>query len=298
MDPEDLDPSFKTTSTRDTTINNYFQTAHYLDQAIKEFFTYLKKSGLAKNTMVVIYGDHYGLSNSEYQALAPVIRQSADTWNNYNTVQMQRVPFMIYSPNLKGKISHEVGGEIDVLPTLLHLLGINTKNYLQFGQDLLSKQNQKWIVFRNGTIVSQKYIILGNKGIKGTVYNRINGRQIVNFTQEEIREITELSKKARASLKDSDLLNSHNLLRFYTPVGFTPVDPAQFDYLTNYQQMVTVRKKLGKGSTSVYSHHHGSTTKLYRTDAPELIGRENEITDIPENVLANQLTNKNSKKNK
>lgn len=298
MDPEDLDPSFKTTSTRDTTINNYFQTAHYLDQAIKEFFTYLKKSGLAKNTMVVIYGDHYGLSNSEYQALAPVIGQSADTWNNYDTVQMQRVPFMIYSPNLTGKISHEVAGEIDVLPTLLHLLGINTKDYLQFGQDLLSKQNQKWVVFRNGTIVSQKYIILGNKGIKGTVYNRTNGRQIVNFTQEEIREITELSKKARASLKDSDLLNSHNLLRFYTPVGFTPVDPAQFDYLTNYQQMVTVRKKLGKGSTSVYSHHHGSTIKLYRTDAPELIGRENEITDIPENVLANQLTNKNSKKNK
>lgn len=37
MDAEDLDPNFKTSKTSDPTINNYFQTAHYLDQAVKEF---------------------------------------------------------------------------------------------------------------------------------------------------------------------------------------------------------------------------------------------------------------------
>ena len=46
-----------------------------------------------------------------------------------------------------------------------------------------------WIVFRNGTIVSKRYIIIGNKGIKGVVYDRITGKQIINFTPEEKREI-------------------------------------------------------------------------------------------------------------
>ncbi len=180
--------------------------------------------------MIIIYGDHYGLSNSENETLAPIIGESSDTWNTYNNVQMQRVPFMIHANNLKGKISHEVAGEIDVLPTLMHLLGISNKDYVQFGSDMLSPHRQNWIVFRNGTIVSQKYIIVGAKGIKGTVYNHINGKQIINFTPQEKREITELAKKAKESLHYSDLLNNHNLLRLYTPAGFVPTDPTQFNY--------------------------------------------------------------------
>ena len=121
LDKEDKDPNFKTTNTADQTINNYFETAHYLDEALREFFHYLKSSGLYKNSMVVIYGDHYGLSNSENETLAPIIGESSDTWNTYNNVQMQRVPFMIHANNLKGKINHEIAGEIDVLPTLMHL---------------------------------------------------------------------------------------------------------------------------------------------------------------------------------
>ncbi|KRM37275.1 sulfatase domain protein [Lactobacillus hamsteri DSM 5661 = JCM 6256] len=298
MDAEDLDPNFKTTNTRDTTINNYFETAHYLDQAVREFFTYLKKAGLYKNTMIVIYGDHYGLSNSENETLAPIIGESSDTWNTYNNVQMQRVPFMIHSSNLTGGINHEVAGEIDVLPTLLHLLGIDTKDYVEFGNDLFSPNYKKWLVFRNGTIVSDKYIIVGGKGIKGTVYDRANGKQIINFTPIEKKEIAELSKKAKKSLKYSDLLNNHNLLRFYTPVGFVPTNPNQFDYLTNYQQMIQLEQQLGKRSTSLYSQKHKSTSSLYQTDAPQLKNRRTEITQVPKNVLDNKLTTKKSDKAK
>lgn len=291
LDKEDQDPNFKTTNTTDQTINNYFVTAHYLDKAIHEFFNYLKSSGLYKNTMVVIYGDHYGLSNSENETLAPIIGESSDTWNTYNNVQMQRVPFMIHANNLRGQINHEVGGEIDVLPTLLHLLGVNTKDYVQFGNDLLSPHRQNWVVFRNGTIVSSKYVIVGAKGIKGTVYDRKNGKQIINFTPQEKKEIAELAKKGKDSLHYSDLLNNHNLLRFYTPKGFIPVDPDQFNYSENYQRMITIRQQLGGHSTSLYSRHHGSTTGLYRTEAPELKGRQEEIDQVSEVIKNNSSKN-------
>lgn len=298
MDEEDLDPSFKTADTTDKSINNYFETAHYLDQAVREFFNYLDRSGLSKNTMVVIYGDHYGLSNSENETLAPIVGESSDTWNSYNNVQMQRVPFMIYSPKIKGGIKHEVAGEIDVLPTLLHLLGISNRHYVQFGNDLLSPKYKPWIVFRNGTIVSQKYVIIGGKGQKGVVYDRQSGKQIINFTQQEKIEIAALAKKGKLSLKYSDLLNNHNLLRFYTPTGFKPVDPGQFDYLTNFQQMEEIREKLKGHSTALITKHHKSTTSLYKTDAAELSGRHEEIMDIPDSVSGNHLVEKKNKPSK
>lgn len=287
MNQIDKDKNFTTTDTSNTTINNYFETAHYLDQSLKEFFDYLKKSGLEKNTMVILYGDHYGVgsSNNETNALAPLLGKDSASWNDYDQTQIQKVPFMIHMPGIKGGINSEIGGEIDALPTILHLLGIKTNNYIQFGTDLLSKQHKQTIVFRNGTIVTPKYIILGNKGIRGTIYDQKTGKKITNLTKKQKKEINSLTKYAKTSLHDSDLLNNRNLLRFYTPKGFIPDDPSQFDYKDNYLQMLKIANELGNNSTSLYSQHKGTTTDLYVTDAPE--STKDEITNIPKNIGPN-----------
>ena len=64
------DLGFPLAKTQDETINGYFATANYLDSSIKAFFDYLKESGLYKNSIIVLYGDHYGISNSRNPALA------------------------------------------------------------------------------------------------------------------------------------------------------------------------------------------------------------------------------------
>ena len=284
MDNEDLDPAFKTSKTNDQTINNYFQTAHYLDQSVREFFTYLKSSGLAKNSMIVLYGDHYGISNSENTSLAPLLNKNADTWSDYDNIEMQKVPFMIHADNLKGGINHEIGGEIDVLPTLLHLLGINTRQYIQFGSDLLAPRHRDYIVFRNGTSVSPEFVIIGGKGIRGNIYDPRDGKEIINFLPQQRKKIKELAQWGKSSLHYSDLLNNHNLLRFYTPFGFVPVNPDDFNYQLNYQRMQAIMHTKGTRSSSLYSQHHGSTTSLYRTNAPELRNRRQEITQIPQKI--------------
>nr|WP_245328726.1 LTA synthase family protein [Lactobacillus colini] len=292
MDNIDKD-NFKTAKTSDQTVNNYLETAHYLDESVREFFNYLKKTGLYKNSMIVLYGDHYGLSDSEYTALAPLLGRSASSWSEYDTIQEQKVPFMIHMAGLKGGINNELGGEIDVLPTLLHLLGVNTKNYIQFGSDLLSPQHRQVVIFRNGTIVTPDYIIVGGKGTKGTVYNNRNGQRITKFTPKQKEKINKLAKFGYETLHDSDLLNNKNLLRFYTPKGFIPSSPSQFDYKTNYSQMLEIQKELGPASTSLYSQKHGSTTNLYSTNAPEI--NRDEINKVPASVLNELQESKQSK---
>ncbi|MCQ5068885.1 sulfatase-like hydrolase/transferase, partial [Faecalibacillus intestinalis] len=114
LDDEDKDSNFTTTNTGSSTVDNYFVTAHYLDQSLQEFFSYLDKTGLAKKSIIMIYGDHYGISNSENKNLASVLGKNADDWTDFDNVQMQRVPLMFVIPGSGGHggIYSTYGGEI------------------------------------------------------------------------------------------------------------------------------------------------------------------------------------------
>lgn len=95
------DSSIKAWDTGDPTVDPYVQTAHYLDQSIGELLSYLKKSGLEKNSMLVLYGDHYGISNNHKAAIAKIL--GLKQIDNYNLAMFQKVPFMIHMTGLKYK---------------------------------------------------------------------------------------------------------------------------------------------------------------------------------------------------
>ena len=241
-----------------------------MDAAVKEFFEYLKSSGLYDNSMIVLYGDHYGLSPSQHKTLAPVLGYDPDTWNaSFNNTQMQRVPFMIHAKGLKGGVKHEYGGEIDVLPTILHLAGVNTKGYAQVGTDLLSKDHSQIVAFRNGNYITPRYTVIRSTK---EVYENTTG-QLMDLKENPVlsQKVARWNDEVDEKLQVSDNINKLNLLRFYTPVGFKPVDPSQYNYFNQVKKMVKIRNSLGSSSTSLYSKNNNtSTTSLYQTDAPEV----------------------------
>ncbi|WKF84221.1 LTA synthase family protein [Lacticaseibacillus pantheris] len=273
----DEDSDFPDAGTDDTTVNNYFKTAHYLDAALKEFFTYLKKSGLYDNSIIMMYGDHYGLSNERNKAVAPLLGKNTSDWTSFDDAQMQRVPLIINMKGLKGGVNHTYGGEVDVLPTLLHLLGIDTKSYVEFGQDLLSTQHQQLVAFRDRDFVTQRYTV-----INGQVYDNSTGAVADNLSAETTARLNRDQKKVNKELRLSDRLNQQNLLRFYTPAGFTPVNSKSIDFTTSLQQVLQLEQNRGSASTSMYTENNDqSTTSDYKTDAPELDGHESYITKFP-----------------
>lgn len=280
----DTDSNFPKPDTGDDIVNNYFRTAHYLDQSLQEFFSYLKSSGLYDHTMIVIYGDHYGLSNSNNQALASLLGKSASDWTAFDNAQLQRVPFMIHMPGLKGGINTTYGGEIDVLPTIMHLLGVNTKQDMFLGTDLLSKSHNSVVAFRNQDFVTPNYTVLGGKGAASTVYNNKTGEKETNLTDKQTKSINRAQANVTKRLAISDSINNKNLMRFYSPKGFTPVNPEKQDYTQNWLRMIDIEGQLGKHSTSLYSEKHGTTTGLYHTDAPELQDDPDAVTKLPSNV--------------
>ena len=55
------------------------------------------------------------------------------------------------------------------MPTILHLAGIDTKNYLMFGTDLFSKGHNQVVPFRNGDFITKDY-----KYVNGKIYSNKN----------------------------------------------------------------------------------------------------------------------------
>lgn len=215
---EDLATIGKAT-TGDPSVDNYFQTARYADEAIEQFFTQLEESGLDDNTMVVLYGDHYGISDNHNKAMEQILSKEITPVENAN---LQRVPLFIHIPGMKGGIDHTYGGQIDLLPTVMHMLGVETENYIHFGADLLSEDHEELVTFRNGDYVSPEIYSIGEK-----YYNPETGLPIEDAQLEQAEQF---QQQSNYKLKLSDQLVTSDLLRFYTPIGFTPIDPTDYSY--------------------------------------------------------------------
>lgn len=120
----------------DTLVGNYLQSVHYADYAIGEFFKGLKEKGLWDDVIIAAYGDHSGLHGKLLtDDDAELLR---DTLGSYSLVQRFNIPFIIAVPGEieKGSKIDTIGGQIDMMPTVLNLMGIEPET-LYFGQNLL-----------------------------------------------------------------------------------------------------------------------------------------------------------------
>ena len=206
-------------TTGDASVDNYFQTARYADEAIEQFFNQLKESGLYDNSMIILYGDHYGISDNHNKAMEQVIGKEITP---YESTNLQQVPLFIHVPGMQGGMNHTYGGQIDLLPTVLHLLGIDSQNFIQFGSDLLSEEHNEVVPFRNGDFVSPTIYSINEK-----FYDNKTG---LPLDESQLEMANAFKKEVDYKLKLSDKVVNGDLLRFYTPTGFTPVDPSQYNY--------------------------------------------------------------------
>ena len=247
---------FPLADTPDETINGYFATANYLDASIKAFFDYLKATGLYENSIIVLYGDHYGISNSRNPDLAPLIGKDSQTWSDFDNAMMQRVPYMIVVPGMtNGGIIDTFGGQIDALPTLEHLLGIEANNYLQVGQDMLSSEHSQVVALRTaGNFITPKYTSYGGK-----IYYTETGVEITNPDEVTQKEIDDIKASAAAQLSASDAIQTGDLIRFYDN-GLTALDASQYNYIDSLATLLALEKELGAKSTSLYSKNNNQST--------------------------------------
>lgn len=256
------DLGFPLAKTQDETINGYFATANYLDSSIKAFFDYLKESGLYKNSIIVLYGDHYGISNSRNPALAPLLGKNSETWSSYDNAMLQRVPYMVVVPGMdKGGIIDTYGGEIDMLPTLEHLLGIESNKFLQVGQDMLSPEHDQIVAFRSANyFITPEYT-----SYSGRTYYTKTGEEITNPDEKTKEELDKIREAANLQLKISDSIQTGDLLRFFKGNDLGKVNPEDYSYTNSFKALKKIEKEKGDKSTSLYNQRgNQSTVDLFK----------------------------------
>ncbi len=184
------------------TLNRYFQTARYLDESVKTLFDELKAKGLYENSVIVMYGDHYGISENHNEAMAQYLGKEITP---FESAQLQKVPFFVHIPGSgNGSVNEEVGGQIDMRPTIMHLLGMETDKDMQFGGDLFSEEHEEFVVFRDGRFVTGENVYAGN-----TCYDSETGEET------DMAQCEPYIEPALMELDYSESIINGDLLRFY-----------------------------------------------------------------------------------
>ncbi|MGE1032405.1 LTA synthase family protein [Bacillus sp. GKis3/1] len=184
--------------------DRYIVTARYLDESIKKFIERLKAEGMYDDSIIVLYGDHYGISEKHNRAMAQFLEK--DQITEFDTLNLQRTPLYIHVPGqTEGQTISKPTGQIDMKPTILNLLGIDTTNDIRFGHDMFSDEYTGFVVLRDGSFITDKYAYKNN-----TFYDRITG-EIVDLPKKEAQA---LINRAQNELRMSDKIIEGDLLRF------------------------------------------------------------------------------------
>ncbi|PEJ10144.1 LTA synthase family protein [Bacillus wiedmannii] len=184
--------------------DRYIVTARYLDESIKKFIERLKAEEMYDDSIIVLYGDHYGISEKHNRAMAQFLEK--DQITEFDTLNLQRTPLYIHMPGqTEGQTISKPTGQIDMKPTILNLLGIDTTNDIRFGHDMFSDEYPGFVVLRDGSFITDKYAYTNN-----TFYDRITG-EIVDLPKKEAQA---LINRAQNELRMSDKIIEGDLLRF------------------------------------------------------------------------------------
>lgn len=217
---DEKDASIDKPNTGDTTVDGYIQTAHYLDQALEEYITDLKKKGLYDNSVIMIYGDHYGISENHNNAMEKLLGEKITP---AKFTDLNRTGFWLKIPGKSGGVNKEYAGQMDVMPTILHLVGIDSKNYLMFGTDMFSKQHNDVVPFRNGDFITKDY-----KYVNGKLYSNKDNELLT----KKPKDFDKNKKQVEKDLEMSDSVLNGDLFRFYKNPDFKKFNPSKYEYKT------------------------------------------------------------------
>lgn len=160
----------------------------YTDMAIRKFFETVQKQPWFANTIFVMTSDHTNQSDhAEYQT---------DLGGFCS-------PIIIYAPSASGGIQDKIAQQIDILPTVLGLLGYH-KNYLGFGIDVLNTPAEDtWAVnYLNGIYQYVKYgYVLQFDGTNTKAIYCLDDRLMKNNLKGKIEVQPQMERELKAIIQ-------------------------------------------------------------------------------------------------
>ncbi|MBR4959440.1 MAG: LTA synthase family protein, partial [Clostridia bacterium] len=171
----------------------YIQSMNYVDRVLGEWLDMLKEEGLYDNSVFILYGDHYALTNTD-----PLISSQVGSMlkRDYTIFDVFNVPLVIHIPGSgRTETITTAGGHMDVLPTLLCLLGIDEVKTVLFGQNLLTAES--------GFVCEQTHMSIGSFIDDNVFFKKPHNNILSNYSVYERDTMTVLSPDTFHDLSDA-----------------------------------------------------------------------------------------------
>jgi len=143
---------------RDTILGSYIESIHYTDMAIGKFLEELKKQNLMDDSIIAIYGDHSAPLKREDELFLKFMGFDGGKVDDYNWLEMQKVPMIFYFPGNYSCVNHSISGHVDTMPTILNILGVDSNTLPLMGNDLLNVDKGFAISRKKHFFVDDMYI--------------------------------------------------------------------------------------------------------------------------------------------
>lgn len=171
-----------------TAVKAYLASQMELDRALEVLIQDLEEKGILEDTVIALVGDHY-----PYTLSIDDINQIS-TYPRDSIVEVNRSNFILWNSEMEEPVKIEkVGSQIDVLPTLLNLFGIEYDSRLIIGQDILSDNpgvaifsNRSWVSDYGTYFASQKqFVPKGNTELDSDYVEKMNQSVANKFTMSQ-----------------------------------------------------------------------------------------------------------------
>lgn len=140
-----------------TAVKYYLASQIELDKMLEQLITNLEEAGELEDTVIALVGDHY-----PYTLTTDEMNEMSD-YEKDGVVEVNKSNFIIWNSEIEEPIIiDKLGSQIDVLPTLLNLFGIEYDSRLIVGKDILSDTGCV-AIFSNYSWVSDYGTYFANK---------------------------------------------------------------------------------------------------------------------------------------
>ena len=144
-----------------TKVKAYIASQIEFDKSIGKLIEKLNEAGKLDDTVIVITGDHY-----PYTLTTDEVNE-ASSYKRDGIVEVNHSNLIIWNNQMENPITiDKVGSQIDVLPTILNLFGIDYDSRLIIGKDILSDtpglaifSNRSWVSDKGTYFASQRKFV-------------------------------------------------------------------------------------------------------------------------------------------
>ena len=163
---------------------SYLAAQMELDQALQLLIEKLEENGKLSDTVIALVGDHY-----PYELTIDQVNEVSQNLYGYKkdgTITVNKSNFILWNSEMENVHVSKVGSQIDVIPTIYNLFGINYDSRLFIGSDILSITpglamfgNRSWVSDKGMYYTaSQKFVPNDGEEIDEDYVKNMN--QIVN----------------------------------------------------------------------------------------------------------------------